>query len=139
MHNEYCKNHSVSGIIPQIREKGGFKGLFDTSRGLVYQSNWSPRYNKSDKVIYPWQAAMDHDKSYGTYYSFFSDQEFTEKDLRDLYKLRGESSFIYDLAEYAWKKYIFGNEQINTVLLRRCDNGTDVTVKCTFIAKLLHK
>ena len=72
---------------------------------------------------------MEHDRAYGTYYSFCSDKEFDHKVMRRLYDLRDESSFIFDLAEYGWKKYVFNNEQINTVLLWRCDNGNSVSAK----------
>ena len=118
-----------SGTIRQITEKGGFRGLFKTHRGLVYQSNWSPRYNKSDKVPFPWQGAMDHDRKYGTYYSFFSDKDFNEEVMKRLYDLRNESTFIFDLAEYGWQKCVFNNEVINSVLLWRCNNGNNVSAK----------
>lgn len=119
-------------MIKQIREKAGFKGLLDATRGVVYESNWSPRYGKSDDVHFPWKAAMEHDKAYGQYYSFYSDKDFTPKVMRRLYDLRNESTFIHELAEYGWKKYVFGNEQINTVLLWRCDTGHNVSVNYNF-------
>ena len=100
----------------------------DDTRGVVYQSNWAPRYNKQESHPYPLKEAMKHDKAYGTYYSFFADKDFTPDIMRTLYQLRNESTFPASLAEYAWKKYVFCNETTNSVLLWRCDKGADVGV-----------
>ena len=128
-HNEYCRNHGIrGGKIRQITEQRKWKGILDDTRGVVYQSNWAPRYNKQENNTFPLSEAMRHDEAYGTYYSFFADKDFTPNVMRVLYKLKDESPFPACLAEYAWQRYVFGNETANSVLLWRCDTGADVLV-----------
>ena len=71
---------------------------------------------------------MKHDRKFKTYYSFFADIDFTRSVWRKLYNLRHRSNFCSALADYAWRRYIFQNEEANSVLLWACHTGSDVTV-----------
>ena len=71
---------------------------------------------------------MKHDRKFKTYYSFYSDQDFNHTIWRKLWSQRYKSKFCAALADYAWKRYIFQNEQANSVLLWQCNTGNDVTV-----------
>lgn len=128
-HNKYVRDNNITGgKIPQITEFHNWYGLLDAPRGVVYESSWSPRYSKQNSPSFPFDAAMKHDRKYKTYYSFYADNDFSPNVWRALYQLHKKSNFVKKLADYAWQRYIFENEQTNSVLLWPCHTGNDVTV-----------
>ena len=129
-HNDYVKKNNIKGgIIKGITEKNNWQGLLDAREGTVYESTWCPRYQKNQRIQFPIESAMKHDRKFQTYYAFSADKDFNPHVWRHLFNLHQKSNFVKDLAEYAWQKYIFDNEETRSVMLWRCDTGQDIAVK----------
>ena len=120
-------------MIKNLRFRNGFKGHYDIETCLIYGNS----HLNIPKGSYEWpiQEMMNYDKQFGTRFSFYSNSQFTDDDLRTINRNHPATS-------RALNNYFFSNLLQRTysdfVGVQCIDNAAMLQVRCSYIFIIRH-